>query len=64
MYVEFEATRACFVTKERQESINRKIRHLEHRNRRKIPMFFYEMVNRITSRDSNPIFDTDFASLV
>ena len=27
-------------------------------------MFFYERVNRITSRDYNPIFDTDFASLV
>ena len=25
---------------------------------------FYERVNRITSRDYNPIFDTDFASLV
>ena len=27
-------------------------------------MFFYERVNRITSRDYNPIFDADFASLV
>ena len=27
-------------------------------------MFFNEMVSRITSRDYNPIFDTDFASLV
>ena len=27
-------------------------------------MSFYERVNRITSRDYNPIFDTDFASLV
>ena len=27
-------------------------------------MWFYEGVNRITSRDDNPIFDTDFASLV
>ena len=27
-------------------------------------MFFDETVNRITSRDYNPIFDTDFASLV
>ena len=27
-------------------------------------MLFYERVNRITSRDYNPIFDTDFASLV
>ena len=27
-------------------------------------MFVYETVNRITSRDYNPIFDTDFASLV
>ena len=27
-------------------------------------MFFYERLNRITSRDYNPIFDTDFASLV
>ena len=26
-------------------------------------MFFYEMVNRITSREYKPIFDTDFASL-
>ena len=25
---------------------------------------FYDRVNRITSRDYNPIFDTDFASLV
>ena len=34
MYVEFGATRACFVTKQGQESINRKNRNLEHRNRR------------------------------
>ena len=27
-------------------------------------MFFYEMANRITSRDYNPIFDTNFESLV
>ena len=27
-------------------------------------MYFYERVKRITSRDNNPIFDTDFASLV
>ena len=27
-------------------------------------MLFNERVNRITSRDYNPIFDTDFASLV
>ena len=27
-------------------------------------MFLYDRVNRITSRDYNPIFDTDFASLV
>ena len=27
-------------------------------------MFFNERVNRITSRDYNPIFDTGFASLV
>ena len=27
-------------------------------------MFFCERVNRMTSRDYNPIFDTDFASLV
>ena len=27
-------------------------------------MFFYERVNRITSRDYDPIFDTDFAGLI
>ena len=27
-------------------------------------MLFCEMANRITSRDYNPIFDTDFANLV
>ena len=34
IYVEFGATRACFVTKQGQETINRKIRKREHRNRR------------------------------
>ena len=34
IYVEFGATRACFVTQQGQEPINRKIRNLEHRNRR------------------------------
>ena len=52
------------MTKQGQETINRKIRNLQHRNRRGNSNVFYEMVNRITSRDYNPIFDTDFASLV
>ena len=52
------------MTKQGQESINRKIRNLENRNRRGNFNVFYERVNRITSRDYNPIFDTDFASLV
>ena len=60
----FGATGACFVTKQGPESIHRKIRNLEHRNRRRILKVFYEGVNRITSRDYGPIFDTDFASLV
>ena len=64
MYVQFGATRACFVTKQGQESINRKIYNLEHRNRRGHSNFFYERVNRITSRDNSPICDTDFARLV
>ena len=29
-----------------------------------ISVFFIEMVNRLTSRDYDSIFDTDFASLV
>ena len=52
------------MTKQGQESINRKILNLEHRNCRGNVHAFYERVNRITSRDYNPIFDTDFASLV
>ena len=52
------------MTKQGQETINRKIRNLEHRNRRGNFNVFYERVNRITSRDYKPIFDTDFASLV
>ena len=64
MYVEFGATRACIVTKQGQESKDRKIRNLEHRNRRRNFKVIYERVNRITSRDYNPIFDTDFASRV
>ena len=52
------------MTKQGQETINRKISNLEHRNRRENFIFFYERVNRITSRDYKPIFDTDFASLV
>ena len=35
IYIEFGATGACFVTKQGQESINRKIRTLEHRNRQR-----------------------------
>ena len=31
---------------------------------KEISMFLYKRLNRITSRDDNPIFDTDFASLV
>ena len=59
------ATRACFVTKQGQETINLNIRNLENRNRPgNFNVFFYERVNRITSWDYNPIFDTDFASLV
>ena len=34
IYVEFGATRACFMTTQGQETINRKIRNLENRNRR------------------------------
>ena len=64
VYVEFGATRACFVTKQGQESINRKIRNLDNPNRRGVFIVFYERANRIASRDYNPIFDTDFASLV
>ena len=52
------------MTKQGQESINRKNRNLENRNRRGDFNVFYERVNRITSRDVNPIFDTDFPSLV
>ena len=63
-YVKFGANRACFVTKQDQESKNRKIRNLENRNRRGNFNVFYERVNRTTSRDYNPIIDTDFASLV
>ena len=37
IYVEFGATRACFVTKQGQEAINRKIHNLENRNRRGNP---------------------------
>ena len=64
IYVELGATRACFVTKQGPESKHRKIRNLEHRNRHGNFNVFYERVNRITSRDYNPIFDTDFANLV
>ena len=64
MYAEFGATRACFVTKQGPEPKHRRIRNLEHRNRQGNVDVFYERVNRITSRDDNPIFDTDFASLV
>ena len=64
MYVEFGATRACFVTKQGQESINRKSATTNIEIVEEISMFFYERVNRVTSRDYNPIFDTDFASLV
>ena len=52
------------MTKQGQESINRNIRNLENRNRRGNFNAVYERVNRVTSRDYNPIFDTDFASLV
>ena len=52
------------MTKQGQETINRKFRNLEHRNRQGNLNAFYDMANRITSRDYNPIFDTDFASLV
>ena len=52
------------MTKQGQESINRKISNLENRDRPGNFNVFYERVNRITSRDYNPIFDTDFASLV
>ena len=34
IYVEIEATRACFVTNQGHETINPKNRNLEHRNRR------------------------------
>ena len=64
MYVEFGATRACFVKKQDQKSGNRKFRNLEKRNRRRKSNAFYERVNRRTSREYNPIFDVDFASLV
>ena len=47
--LEFGATRACFVTKQGQESIKRKIRNLENRNRRGNFNVFYESVNRMTS---------------
>ena len=63
-YVEFGATRACFVTKQGPESTNRKIRTLENRNRPRNFNVFYERVNRTASRDYSPIFDTDFASRV
>ena len=63
MFVESGATRACFVTKQGQETINRKIRNLEKQNRSGNSNLFF-MANRITSRDYYPIFDTDFASLV
>ena len=52
------------MTKQGQEAIHRKILNLEHRNRRRNSDVFYERVNRITSRDDNPIFDTDLARLV
>ena len=47
MYVEFGATRACFVTKQGQESINRKIRNLENQNLRGHVDDVYERGNRI-----------------
>ena len=58
MYVEFGATRACFVTKQCQEPIKQKIRNLEHRNREKNSICLIKCSNiYVTSRDYNPIFD-------
>ena len=39
----------------------RRIRTLESRNLRRIYNVFYDMVNRPTYGDLNPIFDTDFS---
>ena len=52
--IEFGATGACFVTKQSQESMFRKIRNLENRNRRGKFNVFYERVNPLTARDYNP----------
>ena len=52
------------MTKQGQETINRKIRNLQHQNRRGYCNFVYERVKGRISLDGNPIFDTDFANRV
>ena len=52
------------MTRQGQETVNRKIRNLDDRNRRGNFDVLYASVNRITSRDKKPVFDTDFAILV
>ena len=52
------------MTKPGRETIHRKSATSNIEIVKEISMFFHEWVDWITSRDYNPIFDTDFASLV